>query len=483
MWRDLIRIFHHFVHARIIIGTGQEMPATKRKPLVLRKHRGAIQINGSLSLVQRKLAVALLFNAYWELPDHAITHHTISVRDLAALAGVSRTNRKELRKALVELTRTTIEWDILNEANEKVWGVSAFLAGAEIQEESDLCQYAYSPFLRGKLYAPEHFARINLAALRTLRSSYAAALYECCALYKDWLQGTGLCDIDTWKKLLGVGDHYVQFRDFNSKVLKPSIRQINAYTDIEIYEVTKQRQNRRIVKLGFKVRTNPKLNLFRGALPPADEAAALQADQRRRPQKTLSSHGRTCTEEERELCRALRDHGIGSSRHDEILSQCSPDQIRYNLLYASRHLKDHPDAVNNPGGWTAQAILDDYAGTRDGRLQRREEAQQQKQEEIRLRREKARADAMKRAEEARAAQEHRVWMARVQEWFKTWPEDEQARFDAQVRGVLVRQGHLDPANPYGDVSVRQARWSTLVGMLKVQETHSGIQTTHDEAPA
>ena len=156
---------------------------------------------------------------------------------------------------------------------------------------------------------------------------------QCCTLCKDWIQGIGLRDIDTWKKLLGVGDRYMQFRDFNSKVLKPAIEQINAYTDIEIYEVPKQRQNRRIVKLGFKVRTNPKLNPFLKLLPSADEAAASPpADQRRRTKRALPSHGRVYAEEERELRRALIDYGISASRHDEILSQCSPDQIRHNLL-------------------------------------------------------------------------------------------------------------------------------------------------------
>ena len=455
-------------------------PPAKKKELVLHKHRGAIHISGKLSLMQRKLALALLHNAYWELPDPRIMEHTISIRKIAKLVGIAPSNRERLRAAIKSLTTYSIEWDILNEKGNGEWGVSTFLAGAKIKKGSGICTYSYSPFLREKLCNPKHFARINLSAVSQMHGTHALALYECCALYKDWLPGTGMHTVGAWKKLLGVGDRYSQFKRFNDKVLKPAIREVNLYTDIEIYDVQVERRNRRIVKLGFKARTNPQLNLFLEYGEDEQQALSPALDRPRQgdmPQdrgvsapphrRQLPGEQDALTEEERALCRAMSDCGISPGRHQEILSQCSADQIRDNLAYVSAKARKG-EKVKNWGAYAASAILRDYAGTQKGEPTIQREIEQQKQAEVRRRQEKARAEEARQREEDKRLEEQREWTIRAQEHFDTWPEDKQVRFDAEVRADLIAQGELDPANPYGGVLVRTTRLDRIANMLRAE---------------
>lgn len=222
----------------------------------LKKHVGAVHIRNKLSLLQRKVANILLLNAYDDLLSRGL--HTISVRQLAELAGFDSKDYQNLKAALIALTETAIEWNLLDNEGNDVWRVSSMLSEAEISR--GICRYAYSRSLAEKLYHPEIYARINLAIQRRFSSGYALALYENCARFRG-VGATGWWHMDMFRKLMGVEDsEYINFKYLNKRVIKPAVEQVNHQSDLHI-GVNFRRAKRRVVALNFTVQDNPQLPL------------------------------------------------------------------------------------------------------------------------------------------------------------------------------------------------------------------------------
>lgn len=240
---------------------------TARKPVVtdladqnLKKHIAAIHISNRLTLTQRKASNVLLYNAYESLLTARV--HRIRVKDLAEAIGFNTHNLDPLKEALKTLARTVLEWNILDESGaQEEWGATTLLAQAVIK--GGYCIYAYSPDLCEKLYRPEIYALLNLSIQRKFSSGYALALYENCLRYRR-VGTTGWISLDNLKRLLGIGEsdaYYQDFRKFNDKIIKPSIRQVNETSDLFL-EIEYQRDHRRITAVRFLVRDNPQMLLF-----------------------------------------------------------------------------------------------------------------------------------------------------------------------------------------------------------------------------
>ena len=95
----------------------------------LKKHIGAIYVAGDLTLLQRKIANILLFNAYDKLLAQEI--HEIRLKDLADVAGYDSNDTKLLKNAFRKLASTGLEWNILDKG-EELCGTASFISDAEI---------------------------------------------------------------------------------------------------------------------------------------------------------------------------------------------------------------------------------------------------------------------------------------------------------------------------------------------------------------
>ena len=193
----------------------------------VKKHVGAIHVKGSLLLLQRKAANALLLNAYEELPDDSVKEHTVRVAELAAAVGYDSNDHETLKRALEALVDLKVTWNLLDPEGQREWGVGSFLASARIK--GGVCRYAYPAPLRELLYNPQIYARVNLAVQTRFSTGPALALYENCLRFLK-VGTTGWISLDDWRGLLGVGDgQYPEYKRFRSKVLTPSVKQVNEH--------------------------------------------------------------------------------------------------------------------------------------------------------------------------------------------------------------------------------------------------------------
>jgi hypothetical protein len=224
---------------------------------VLKKNVSAIHINARLTLTQRKLVNALLYNAYDELLSEDT--HSIPVSLLSEMIGFDSRNQAHLRQAIRGLTETSVEWDILEDDGTSVWEVSSLLSSARIR--AGVCSYRYDRGLAEKLKHPDMYSKINLSVIRELRSSHALALYENCHRYVD-IGNTAWWDLDVFRKLMSVDElaSYQQYKILKRDLITPAMQEINKLSNIKI-ELETRRKGRSVTGLRFLVKHNKQLSL------------------------------------------------------------------------------------------------------------------------------------------------------------------------------------------------------------------------------
>lgn len=220
------------------------------KNIELKKHVNAIHCSNNLTLVQRKLFNALLFNAYPNLP-HKQTFE-IKGKDLYKLIGYNSKDTGKLKDALLGLITIAIEWNVIDctTGQEKKWKASSILASAELS--GGTCSYEYSQMMRDLLYQPEIYGKINIGLVSQFKSGYGLALYENCIRYKGLAQ-TPWFPIEAFRKLMGVfDDKYQAFKDFKKRVLDVGVNEVNTISPIRIVPEI-ERVNQKVTKIRFKL--------------------------------------------------------------------------------------------------------------------------------------------------------------------------------------------------------------------------------------
>jgi plasmid replication initiation protein len=92
------------------------------------------------------------------------------------------------------------------------------------------------------------FTQYRLADVVKLNTSYAIRLYEILMRFNQtnerWIK------VDDFRSLLKLEDKYPLFRDLNKWVIKPSVKEINASSNLEVFYSTRK-QGRKVVGLQF----------------------------------------------------------------------------------------------------------------------------------------------------------------------------------------------------------------------------------------
>lgn len=226
------------------------MNLLERKEFI--KASPAIQIQGNITHLQRRVWNVLLANAYDELPNKDI--HRVSVAELAEKLGFDSRDTAHLKETVKALVDHTVEWNVLGKDKKEIWGVAALLASAEI--ENGICTYGFAPHLRYKLYNPRIYTKLNLRLQNRFTSRYALILWEVCFDYFDTARNYGetpFIPLEKFRELMGMApDEYPAFKALNQWVIKPAIKEINEFTNFFV-EVEQKRQGRKIAFLKFQI--------------------------------------------------------------------------------------------------------------------------------------------------------------------------------------------------------------------------------------
>lgn len=259
---------------KVVTLMGRKQKAEKTE---LKKHAATIHCSNTLSLLQRKIANALLFHAYKELMQR--DEHIITVKQLCKLIGYQGNNHAAIREAMRGLISTVIEWNLIDDHGEENWTASSIIASVSLK--GPLCYYAYSPRMKALLHTPSMFGKIDLLVQSQFRSSYGLALYENCIRYRG-LPYTKWLDLHLFKKLMGVPKgKYDVFRDFKRRVLDKAVDEVNAYSDL-IVAPELVREGRKVTKVRFKLKERAKKLRLGQPKEPKRKQASPEQDLKKR---------------------------------------------------------------------------------------------------------------------------------------------------------------------------------------------------------
>ena len=307
----------------------------------------AIQIQGSLTHLQRRAWNVLLANAYDELPNKEI--HRVSVVELAAKLGFNSRNQEHLKAMLKSLAECAVEWNVLGKDKKQVWGVATLLASAEI--ENGICTYGFAPHLRLKLYNPRVYAKLNLRLQNRFTDRHALILWEICFDYFDTARDHGetpFIPLETFRELMGVTpDKYPAYKTLNQCVIKPAIKEINELTNF-IVEVEQKRDGRKVGFLKFKISRLKELP----SVEPVQETFMFDIEDLPPAAIKLVQAGVSRKE-------ALR---IANQEWDTVDPTAQPADRGDFAVYVEEKigLAHHATDVKNAGGFIVKAIRENY---------------------------------------------------------------------------------------------------------------------------
>jgi hypothetical protein len=261
-----------------------------------------------------------------------------------------------------------VEWNLLEKDKKHKWGATTLLAQAII--ENGICTYAYSPFLRERLYNPDIYAQINLRLQNKFESGHALALYE---LFMDYFKvgETPLIPLEKFKELMGlVATEYPDFKELNRRVIKEPIDEINEKSDLSI-TVEYQKEGTKVVDLKFHIQVKPGSDLaFTLAKIQQKQLPLLKAESSSLQPKPIpltqggimiTSLSQASKTQKKTLRNQLVEAGISMSVAQKLVQEYDSERIERQLeAFCYLKANDPYRISKNPSGFLIKSIQENY---------------------------------------------------------------------------------------------------------------------------
>ena len=236
----------------VIIPEMVEMNKISKKA-VANIHNALIQSRHKLSVEEIRLMDTII--SFIQPEDEEFKRYKIPVSIFQELYGTQRKDIYGVVKRAVEgLLSKPIKIESLNSKGKKVFEMFNFISYGRYEEGSG-CFYVeidrnFKPYL---IELKEFFSRIPIKYTYVLKSTYAIRLYELLKQYEN--TGFRVDSLPDLREMLGVEpEEYSRFDNFERRVIKPAVKEINEKTDLEV-SYTKKRTGRKISHIEFEVKS------------------------------------------------------------------------------------------------------------------------------------------------------------------------------------------------------------------------------------
>jgi len=220
----------------------------KRSHLVVKSNDLIQKARFTLSLQEQKIILYLISKV--KPDDDDFIYQEFSIGDFCRVYGMdhdSGKNYKNVKDAIKALSDKSV-WVMLDSGTEtlvrwinKAW-INKKSGSIRIRLDDDM-----RPYL---LQLRERFTQYELMYTLAMKSQYSIRLFELLRSYehkKIWV-----FEIDELKRLLSA-ENYTRFPDFKRKVLDIAIREINAFSDLDV-SCKPKKVGRRFGKIEFTIR-------------------------------------------------------------------------------------------------------------------------------------------------------------------------------------------------------------------------------------
>ena len=214
-------------------------------------HNKFVEARYKLTIEEQRILLALI--SLIQPDDEDFKDYKIPVSVLKELTG---TKRKDIYTAIKEAVERLLKRTIIIETEKDFEAFNLISYGRYRRGEGYFIisiDKHLKPYL---LKLKERFTKIPLKYIFPLRSVYAIRLYELLKQYEK--AGCRVNHIKDLREMLGIEeDEYKRFFDFERRVLKLAIDEINKKTDLEV-SYKKKKTGRKITHIEFTIKTKHK---------------------------------------------------------------------------------------------------------------------------------------------------------------------------------------------------------------------------------
>jgi plasmid replication initiation protein len=176
---------------------------------------------------------------------------SITADELLIFFGLGNKNHDYLKQELRKLRKIDVEYNLLNKDKKNEWGEFSLISGFSYKR--GIIEYSFPHQIEKMLLDPKIFAKINLVAIKGLRSRYSIALYE---LAEDYINAQiPKMKIEDFRELMGIEEKkYYKFSMLRARVMDIAVKEINESENITFtidYELEKM--GKKITHIKFKV--------------------------------------------------------------------------------------------------------------------------------------------------------------------------------------------------------------------------------------
>ena len=208
-------------------------------------------------LSTREQKIILTMVSMIEPADEDFKDYVISVREFHEMLGLEgREHYTQLKKVVEDLMSKVVEIPSKNNG----WVMTHWVSRAEYIDGSGTIKLRFAPDLKPYLLQLKTaFTSYKLSNILSLKSGYSIRLYE---LMKKWQHlGRWEYPIQDLKEKIGIeANTYKQYGHFKSRVLQPSITELNKKTDLTI-DFKEIKKGRSIERIEFTIRHTPEKEL------------------------------------------------------------------------------------------------------------------------------------------------------------------------------------------------------------------------------
>ena len=216
-------------------------------------HNKLVEARYKLTVEEQRIMLALI--SLIQPEDEDFKDYKIPVSVLQELTG---TRRKDIYTAVKEAVEKLLKRTIVIET-EKDFEAFNFISYGRYRRGEGYFIVSIDKHLKPYLLKlKEKFTSIPLKFIFPLRSVYAIRLYELLKQYES--TGYRIDYLSDLREMLGIEpDEYKRFDNFERKVLKTAIKEINEKTDIEV-KYKKKKTGRKITHIEFEIKSKPNIS-------------------------------------------------------------------------------------------------------------------------------------------------------------------------------------------------------------------------------
>lgn len=217
--------------------------------MMIKKASGLIQMTNNLTMEQRKIYNYLLF-----VVKEAIRMEPAQLRFEAEIADIKKytgaQNNSHIKENIEKMQESEVRFNVLEKDKRMKWGKFKLIEKVDISEDG-FVSFSMPEELIAAINHPEVYGLIDLKVVKDLKSKYAVAIYE---FVSDYLKiGKKRVYLDDFKTMMGIDPQsgYKRFCDFKTRVIDPSVKEINEKTSITL-KVEPIYRGRKVTMLEFR---------------------------------------------------------------------------------------------------------------------------------------------------------------------------------------------------------------------------------------